>query len=521
MQTTAAAMDDVSNQAIGHVTLADDPHDQLMIENCHPPNHVNPTPTGKYNLIAIGAGSAGLVSAGGAGGLGAKAAIIERALMGGDCLVTGCVPSKGVIRAARAVYDLKLAREFGIRLSGEARIDFAVAMERMRRLRAQISYNDAAAKFGSKYRVDVYLGDAKFVSPTEIEVDGQRLEFDRAVIATGGRPAELSIPGLKETGYYTNENIFTITELPQRMVIIGGGPIGCELAQAFSRFGSKVTILNDGSHILPREDQDAAELIHRQFIGEGITIINRAKITGAERRGEDKVVFYKQSGKPHEAACDLILSAAGRVPNVEGLNLEAAGVNYSREGVMVDDRLRTSNPRIYAAGDVCSKFKFTHAADATARMVLRNALFFGRAKVSKLIMPWCTYTDPEVAHVGFYEADAREAGFDVATITEQFDDNDRAILDGETEGFARVHYDRKTGRILGGTIIARHAGEMISELTLAITHGLKLSALSTTIHPYPTQAEVLRRLGDSYNRTRLSPAVSKLFKKWFAWRRGG
>ncbi len=207
------------------------------------------------------------------------------------------------------------------------------------------------------------------------------------------------------------------------------------------------------------------------------------------------------------------------MPNVEGLNLEAAGVEYSREGVKVDDFLRTSNPKIYAAGDVCSRFKFTHAADASARAVLRNAFFFGRARVSQLVMPWVTYTDPEVAHVGYYEADARAAGFDVATITEHFKDNDRAILDGETEGFARISYDRKSGKILGGTIVARHAGEMISELTLAITHGLKLSALSTTIHPYPTQAEVLRRIGDAYNRTRLSPTVSRIFKKWFEWKR--
>ncbi len=515
----AQAVANIEEYLIAHVTLAGDPHDQLMIENCHPPNHINPTPNGKYNLIAIGAGAAGLVSTGGAGGLGAKAAIIERALMGGDCLVTGCVPSKAVIRASRAVYDLKLAREFGVELAGEPHVNFAAAMERMRRLRAQISFNDAAAKFGNKYHVDVYLGDAKFVSPSEIEVDGKRLEFDRAVIATGGRPAELPIPGLKEVGCYTNENIFTITELPRRMAIIGGGPIGCELAQAFSRFGSAVTILNDADHILPREDIDAAELIHRQMVGEGMTILNGVKITRIGKRGPDKVVVYEQAGKQHEATCDLILSAAGRVPNVEGLNLEAAGVEYSRDGVTVDDRLRTSNPKIYAAGDVCSKFKFTHAADATARAVLRNALFFGRAKVSGFVMPWCTYTDPEVAHVGLYEVDARAAGFDVATITEQFNDNDRAILDGETEGFARVHYDRKTGKILGGTIVARHAGEMISELTLAITHELKVTALSTTIHPYPTQAEVLRRIGDGYNRTRLSPTVSKLFKKWFAWRR--
>ncbi|MGH9801677.1 MAG: mercuric reductase, partial [Blastocatellia bacterium] len=449
----------VAAEAVSHMTLAGDPHDRLMIENCHPPNHVNPTPNGKYNLVAIGAGAAGLVSASGAGGLGAKAAIIERALMGGDCLVTGCVPSKAVIRAARAVYDLRLAKEFGIQLPDETKIDFAAAMERMRRLRARISYNDSAAKFVGKYNVDVFIGEAKFISPTEIEVDGRRLEFDRAVIATGGRPAELPIPGLKQAGCYTNENIFTITELPRQMVVIGGGPIGCELAQAFQRFGGAVTMLNDVEHILPREDRDAAELIHHQLVSEGMRIENQVKIIRVEVRGSEKVVVYQQAGTQHQIVCDLILSAAGRVPNVEGLNLEAAGVEYSREGVKVDDFLRTTNPKVYAAGDVCSRFKFTHAADATARAVLRNALFFGRARVSQLVMPWVTYTDPEVAHVGFYEADASAAGFDVATITEHFNDNDRAILDGETDGFARVHYDRKTGKILGGTIAARHAGE--------------------------------------------------------------
>jgi pyruvate/2-oxoglutarate dehydrogenase complex dihydrolipoamide dehydrogenase (E3) component len=505
--------------AVEHFLLVDDRYDRQLIENCHPPNHVNPTPTGKYNLIAIGAGAAGLVSAGGAGTLGARVAIIERALMGGDCLSIGCVPSKAVIRAARAVYDLRLAREFGVHFTSEPQINFAEAMERMRRLRAGISPNDSVARFKNEFGVDVYLGDARFVSPSEIEVDSQRLEFDRAVIATGGRPAELPIPGLKEAGYFTNENIFKLTELPRRLVVIGGGPIGCELAQAFSRFGSRVTIINDVEQILPREDADAAAIIHRQLEREGLTIINQAKITRVERRGADKMIVYSRDGKESRVECDAILSAAGRAPNIEGLGLEAAGVKYSRDGVIVDDCLRTSNRRIYAAGDVCSKFKFTHAADAMARAVLRNALFFGRAKVSEMIMPWVTYTDPEVAHVGLYEAEARSAGFDVATITESFEDVDRAILDGEDEGFARIHYDRKNGKILGGTIVARHAGEMISELTLAITNGLKMGALSATIHPYPTQAEVLRKIGDVYNRQRLSPTLRKLLQKWFEWRR--
>jgi pyruvate/2-oxoglutarate dehydrogenase complex dihydrolipoamide dehydrogenase (E3) component len=504
---------------IEHMLLADDPHDRVVIENCHPPRYVNPTPAGKYNLIAIGAGAAGLVSAGGAGSLGAKSALIERALTGGDCLNTGCVPSKAVIRAARAAYDVRRAQEFGIHLQAEPVINYAAAMERMRRLRARISFVDAVARFGSKYNVDVYLGEASFINTSTIEVAGQRLEFARAVIATGGRAAELPIPGLKEAGYYTNENIFTLTELPRRMAVIGGGSIGCELAQAFARFGSAVTIINDVARILPREDADAAEIVHRQLTREGLTIINQARILRADKRGAERVIVYERAGQQAEAVCDLILVAAGRVPNVEGLQLEAAGVQYNRAGVLVDDRLRTSNPRIYAAGDVCSQHKFTHAADANARLVLRNALFFGKAKVSSLVMPWVTFTDPEVAHVGLYEAEARAAGYDVATLTEPFADVDRAILEGEDEGFARAHYDRKTGRLLGGTIVARHAGEIISELTLAITQGLKPDALANTIHPYPTRADALRKIGDAYNRARLTPAMQKLLAKWVAWRR--
>ncbi len=502
-----------------HMLLPDDPHDQRLIENCHPPRHVNPTPAGKYNLVAIGAGTAGLVCAGGAGALGAKAALIERALMGGDCLNTGCVPSKAIIRAARAAYDTRHAHEFGVHLNAPPQIHFAEAMERMRRLRAQISPNDSVRRFQDEFKADVFMGSARFVSPTTIEVDGQRLEFDRAVIATGGRPAELPITGLKEAGYYTNENIFTLTELPRRLVVIGAGPIGCELAQSFQRFGSIVTLLTDTSHILPREDADAAALVQHQFIREDIQLVINAKLERVELHNGERVITYTRAGQTETVSCDAILVAAGRIPNLEGLNLEAAHVAYDRHGVIINDHWRTSNKRIYAAGDVCSKYKFTHAAEAAARGVLRNALFFGNVKASQLVMPWVTYTDPEIAHVGLYKADAQAAGFDVATVTQHFDDVDRAILDGETKGLARAHYDRKTGKILGATIVARHAGEMLGELTLAITHGLKMDALSNTIHPYPTQADALRKLGDAYNKTRLTPTVKKIFAKWFVWRR--
>ena len=508
-----------SPDAVARMLLLADPHDQQLLTNCHPPTHVNPTPQGKYNLVAIGAGAAGLVSAGGTGSLGGKAALIERGLLGGDCLNVGCVPSKAVIRAARAVYDARRSASFGVQLPDNLPIDFAVAMERMRRLRAHISPNDSVKRFREEFGVDVFLGEAKFVSPSEIEVAGQRLTFDRAVIATGGRPAELSLPGLHEANAFNNETIFTLTELPRRLAVIGGGPIGCELAQAFARFGSQVTVLTDGARLLPREDDEAAALIAWQFQRENISVLTQVRLQRVTQRNADQVIAYEHNGQEKELLADVILVAAGRVPNIEDLGLDAAGISYTRDGVLVDDLLRTTNARVYAAGDVCSQYKFTHAADAMARMVLRNALFFGREKVGNLVMPWVTYTDPEVAHVGFYEESARAAEYDVATLTEHFADVDRAILDGEEEGFARVHYDRRTGRILGGTIVARHAGEMISELTLAITQGLKLAALSATIHPYPTQAEVLRKLGDAYNRQRLTPTVRKLFQRWLAWRR--
>ena len=505
--------------AIEEILSPEDPDDRRLIANCHPPNYLNPQPSGKYNLIAIGGGVAGLVSSGGAGFLGAKSALVERRLTGGDCLVTGCVPSKALIRAARAIYDLRRTNKFGIHLNSEPQVDFVRVMERMRRLRARISFIDSIEHFSRKYNVDVYLGEARFRGPSVVEVDGIPLEFDRAVIATGSRPADLPIPGLTEAGFLTNETIFKLTELPPRLMVIGGGASGCEIAQSFLRFGSAVTIINDVERILPRDDINASQLVHNQFELEGMVIINLAKVLRVERRGSEKIVIFSRDEKVEEVVCDAIFCATGRVPNIERLNLEAAAVAYSPEGIIVDDHLRTGNRRIYAAGDVCSNYKFTHAADAMARIVLRNALFFGMSKVSSLVMPRVTYTDPEVAHTGYDEAGGRAAGYNVATITEQFDELDRAILDGEEEGMARVHYDRRSGKILGGTIVARHAGEMISELTLAIAQGLKMDALSSTIHPYPTQAEALHRIGDTYSQMRVTTSFRKIFKMWFKWKR--
>jgi len=500
------------------MTIAGDQHDKVLVENCHPLSWVNPTPAKKYNMVVIGGGTAGLVSAAGSAGLGAKVALIERNLLGGDCLNVGCVPSKGVIRAARAAHDARNGAEFGIKLAGEPSIGFAAAMERMRRLRAGISEHDSAERF-RKLGVDVFIGNGKFIDGNTIEVDGKPLKFDRAVIATGARASEPPIAGLRETGFYTNETIFTLTELPRRLAVIGAGPIGCELAQSFQRFGSDVTILTDGAEIMPREDRDAAAVVRKQIQADGVKIVTGAKIQSAAAQNGAKVLKLNISDQPAELACDAILVSVGRTPNLEGLNLDAANVRYNMRGVEVDARMRTSNPRIFAAGDVCSRYQFTHAADAMARIVIANALFMSRRKATDLVMPWCTYTDPEIAHVGYYEKDAMAAGFDVATITQSLSDVDRAILDGEDEGFARVHYDKKTGKILGGTIVAAHAGEMLGELTLAMVAKQSVGVLSSTIHSYPTQAEVLRKIGDAYMRTKLTPTVKKVFNKWLEWRR--
>jgi pyruvate/2-oxoglutarate dehydrogenase complex dihydrolipoamide dehydrogenase (E3) component len=495
-----------------------DLHNQTLLANAHPPEWHNPQPTGRYNLVVIGAGTAGLVSAAGAAGLGAKVALIERHLLGGDCLNYGCVPSKALIRAARAAAEVARAAEFGVQVPTGTQVDFPAVMERMRRLRAGISPHDSAERFRS-LGIDVFFGDAKFVGPTAVEVGGQRLDFSRAVIATGARAADPRVPGLAEAGYLTNETVFSLTELPARLIVLGAGPIGCELAQTFRRFGSEVHLINRGPKILPKEDADAAAIIQRQFAKEGIQLHFEVKVFRAEKAASGKRLIGEQKGRPWVLEGDEILVGVGRQANVEGLSLEAAGVGYDAKGVHVDDYLRTSNRNIYAAGDICSAYKFTHAADAMARMVIQNALFFGRKRASKLVIPWCTYTDPEVAHVGLTETEAQKRGLAVDTFTAPLEENDRAILDGETEGFARVHLYKGTNRIAGATVVASHAGEMLGEITLAMTKGIGLSAIAATIHSYPTQAEAIKKLGDMYQRSRLTPRVAGVLRTLLRWRR--
>jgi pyruvate/2-oxoglutarate dehydrogenase complex dihydrolipoamide dehydrogenase (E3) component len=493
-----------------------DEYNQALLANVHPSGWVNPTPAALYDLVVIGAGTAGLVTAAGAAGLGAKVALVEKHLMGGDCLNVGCVPSKCVISSSRLAAQLKDAAQFGIHISEPVKIDFPAVMERMRRLRSGISHVDSAPRF-RKLGVDVFLGAGQFTNADTVTVNGQGLKFKKAVIAAGARAARPSIPGLAEAGFLTNETVFNLTTLPRRLAVIGGGPIGCELAQAFRRLGSAVTLFHKHAHILDKEDADAAEIIQNRFVQDGINLVLNARLEQVETTTTGKRVFYYSDGQSNAIEVDEILVGAGRIPNVDTLNLEAVGVDYDpRKGVKVNDYLQTSNPRIYAAGDICMDWKFTHAADAAARIVIKNTLFspfgLGKYKLSDLVMPWATYTAPEVAHVGLYEHEARAQGVELQTITIHLSDVDRAIADGETEGFVKIHLKQGSDQIVGATIVASHAGDMISEITLAMVNQVGLGKVASVIHPYPTQAEAIKKAADAYRRTLLTPRTTAFLK---------
>lgn len=493
--------------------LRDDAHDQVLAANVHPRDWSNPQPTRPYHLVVIGAGTAGLVTAAGAAGLGARVALIERDLMGGDCLNVGCVPSKAIISAARVAGTVAGAPNFSVRVPDGVQIDFAGVMERMRRLRSGISVNDSAPRFRD-LGVDVFFGSARFRDSKTIDVDGTPIQFKRGVIATGARAAAPPIKGLQEVDYLTNESVFSLTELPQRFGIIGAGPIGTEMAQAFARLGSQVWLVESEHGILTKEDRDAARIVQQALERDGVQLLCCGRQLEVKRDRDGIRLTVESHGSRYDQPVDQLLVAAGRAPNVEDLNLEAAGVRYDRQGVQVNDHLQTTNPRIFAAGDVCSQYQFTHAADFMARIVIQNALFalgpLGKKKVSELIIPWATYTTPEIAHVGLYEHAAAAAGVEIDTYVQPFSEVDRAILAGEDDGFVKLVTQQGSDEILGATIVASHAGDLISQITLAMKHKIGLGKIASVIHPYPTQAEAIRKLGDQYNRTRLTPTSRRL-----------
>jgi len=495
-----------------------DEHNLKLESNVHPRDWVNPTPDRKYNLVVIGAGTAGLVAAAGSAGVGAKVALIERDLLGGDCLNVGCVPSKAIIASAHAAASARNTERFGVHVPEGVTVDFAGAMERMRKLRADISPHDSADRFKG-LGIDVFLGPAKFTGPNTIEVNGQELTFAKAVVATGARASAPPIDGLDGVEYLTNEMLFSLTELPKRFGIVGAGPIGAEMAQTFARFGSEVTLFTGRSGMLPKEDPEAGALVAAELERDGVTINDFGSDLLLSKNDDGTISIWKK-GEDSDGAIvvDKLLIAVGRAPNVSGLGLEEAGVKFDlKTGVQVDDNLRTTNKNVFAAGDVCSAFKFTHAADFMARNVIRNALFGGKAKTSDLVIPWATYTTPEVAHVGPTRDDleARKDELDLYRVN--MGSVDRAILEGETDGFVKIYTEKGKDTIVASTIVSKNAGDLISQVSQAMVAGVGLGKIGATISPYPTQGEAIRKAGDLYAKTRLTPFVAKLLKKWLAF----
>lgn len=494
-----------------------DKHNQKWVSAVHPSDWENPTPAGRYNLLVIGGGPAGLVTAFGAAGLGARVALVEKHLLGGDCLNVGCVPSKALISAGKAYARVRDAGKYGIKVPSGVDVDFGAVMERMRMLRSGISHHDSAERLKNA-GIDVFLGEGEFSGSQSFEIDGKTIHFSKACIATGARAAAPPIQGLEDTQYLTNETLFSLTELPAKLAVIGAGPIGCEMSQAFRRFGSEVYLMEAMHGILTKDDPEASGIVQAALKRDGVKIHCCGKNLTFSTQGEKKRLQVSSHGQNLDLVVDQVLVAVGRKPNVEGLGLEKAGVVYDGRGVAVNDHLQTTNKNIYAAGDIASKYQFTHSADFMARIVIGNALFFGRSKASSLTIPWCTYTEPELAHVGKSAQELKEEGITFRTFKVEMEEVDRAILDGEDEGFVKVHADKK-GRILGATIVAAHGGDLIGEISLAMTQGIALDSIAKTIHPYPTQAEAIRKVGDAYNRTRLTPRIKAMMETILRWRR--
>lgn len=480
------------------MTAGSGQYDELWRRLVFPADYRNPTPAARYNLVVIGAGPAGLITSIAAAGLGARVALIERHAMGGDCLNVGCVPSKALLSASARGWD------------------FARSFEWLRRVRSEIAHHDSVERY-AQAGVDVFLGHARFVDPHIIEVAGQRLSTRKTVIASGARAAMPPIEGLAGAQPLTNETIFDLAAQPRRLAVLGAGPVGCELAQAFARLGTEVHLMEVEPRVLPVEDADASAIVAGALQRDGVRLHLGRRVVRVAVESTGRVLELDNGER---VAADEILVAAGRRRNVADMGLELAGVRLATNGAIeVDERLRTTQADIFAVGDVSSRLQLTHNADAQARIVIQNALFLGRARTGKLIIPWCTYTSPEVAHVGKTrrEAEASDAGIDVWRV--EWTQTDRARTDAATEGYAEVLTHKGTDRIVGATLVGKDAGEQIAPLLVLMNNGLGLKALGRVILPYPTRSEYLRRLADAYNRRRLTPTVASLFRWWLGRRR--
>lgn len=473
-----------------------------------------------YNVVVIGAGSGGLVSAYIAAAAKAKVALIEKHKMGGDCLNTGCIPSKALIRSAQMLSFARRAREFGFR-QATVDFDFAEVMDRVQRVIRQVEPHDSVERY-SRLGVDCITGAARIVSPYEVEVEGRRLTTRSIIIATGARPAVPALPGLNDVPYLTSETVWNLRELPPRLVVLGGGPVGCELAQCFQRFGSQVTLVQRGTQLLPREDPDIAERVRQRFVAEDMRVLTSCEAVRVVSKNETSVLVCQLGGEHIDIPFDRLLVALGRRAQVGSLGLEELGIELKKDGtVHADAFMQTSIPNIFVCGDVTGPYQFTHTAAHQAWYAAVNALFgrFKRFRADYSIIPWATYTDPQVARVGLNETEAKAQGIAYEVTTYDFEDLDRAITDGENQGVVKVLTVPGKDHILGATIIGDHAGELIIEFITAMKHGFGLNKILGTLHIYPTLTEANKHVAGAWRRAHLPRSLLPWIARLHAWQR--
>ncbi|MFO7831872.1 MAG: mercuric reductase [Desulfuromonadaceae bacterium] len=474
-----------------------------------------------YNVIVIGAGSAGLVSSYIAAATKARVALIEKNKMGGDCLNTGCVPSKALIRSAKMLSYARRAEEFGFR-NIETEFDFAEVMERVQRTVNKVKPHDSIERY-TDLGVDCIQGEAQITSPYTVEVNDKTLTTKSIIVATGASPFVPPLPGLDTIDYLTSDTLWNLRELPERLVVLGGGPIGCEMTQAFARFGSKVTQIEMGSQIMGREDHDVAALIHERFAAEGVEVLTQHAAKHVLTEGKENILVCEHQGNEVRIPFERMLVAVGRKPHTSGFGLEELGVHLSERGnIDTDPFLRTNIPTIFCAGDVAGPYQFTHTAAHQAWYACVNALFgtFKKFRADYSVIPWCTFTDPEVARVGLNETDARAQNIEHEVSIFKLGELDRAITEEETDGWVKIITPPGKDKILGVTIVGTHAGDLLAEYILAMKHGIGLNKILGTIHPYPTLAEANKMAAGEWKKAHVPEKILAWVERFHTWRRG-